>query len=162
MKDVSLNFDKYYINQGDPDYANIRFKNSTKISSYGCGVCCIAMIICKTLNLTTVADKQAVIKKVIADATNADGLLTYADINYKGKVFKCAKAADLGLVIQENEPGICRLNGHYVLINGYDTTRPRFEAFLIKDPGAFLNFNLAQPMKKYGEAIKDRITVKLQ
>ena len=160
MKDILINFDKYYINQGDPSYANIQFKNCTTIKTYGCAVCCAAMIICQALKLEGVPDKQAVIRKVIADATNGAGLLTYANISFGGALFKFTRGIkDLGPVIQSGTPGICRLNGHFVLVVGYDSSKPGLSAFLIKDPGAVANRNLAQPMEKYGREIKDRITL---
>lgn len=71
MKDVNINFDSYYINQGDSSFKDIPFKgNSGNVGQSGCGVCCAAMIICRELELTSNADKAAVIKKVIADSTN--------------------------------------------------------------------------------------------
>ena len=161
MKDILINFDRFYINQTDPDYANILFKNRTTIKSYGCGVCCTAMIICRILNLAEVKDKQSVIKKVITDATNAAGLLTYAKINFNGKVFKFTKGIDSNKLLLKNEPSICKLNGHFVLIHGYDSSKQQFEAYLIKDPGVAANRNLQQPMQKYGAEIKDMIAVRV-
>ena len=161
MKDIQIDFDKFYINQGDPNFADIQFKNKTKVRAYGCAVCCVSMIICKTLNLISTSDKQAVVRKVIADATNANGLLTYSDVNINGKVFKFKKGIDHEVALQNNEPSICKLNGHFVVINGYDSNKTGYEAYLVKDPGAMANKNLWQPMKKYGEKINDIITLKV-
>jgi len=160
MDYIWLNFDEYYINQGDPGFADIRFKNNTTIKSYGCGVCCAAMIVCKTLDLTQTGDKQAVIKKVIADATNADGLLTYSNVTYDGVVFKFIKNTDYMTSFDLCQPSICKLNGHFVLVNGFDSNQNAYEAYLIKDPGASANRNLQQPMQKYGSAIKDTIALR--
>ena len=161
MKDILINFDKYYINQGDPNYGNILFKNKTTVRSYGCGVCCASMIICRSLNLTEIKDKQDVVKKVIADATNSSGLLTYANINFNGNTFRFIRGIDSAGLLLKNEPSICRLNGHFVLIVGYDTSKQQYEAYLIKDPGAAANRHLRQPMLRYGNEIKDKIALRL-
>ena len=160
MKTILLDFDPYYINQGDPDFGNIQFKNKTTVKSYGCAVCCASMIICKALNLRAAADKQAVIKKVIADATNEGGLVTWTNINYNGRVFKFTKNADYWSMLWDNEPSICKLNGHFVVLNGFDMNKAGYEILLIKDPGVKANTNLAQPMAKYGQGFLDMIALK--
>jgi len=159
MKYTSIDIDKYYINQADPSFADIQFKDKTTIKSYGCAVCCASMIICKKLNLTSDADKQAVIKKVITDCTNANGLITWTDINYSGRVFKFSKNVDYWGMLWENEPSICKLNGHFVLVNGFDLNKAGYEILLIKDPGARANTNLSQPMQKYGSTFLDMISL---
>ena len=161
MKDILINFDKFYINQGDPNFADIRFKNNATVRIYGCGVCCASMIICKTLDLINISDKQDVIRKVIADATNAKGLLTYSKIEYDGKVFKFKKGIVPAAALEDNEACICKLNGHFVVINGYDSSKTGDEAYLVKDPGSAVYKNLRQPMQKYGEIIKDIIKLEL-
>ena len=160
MKDKLIDFEKFYINQGDPDFADIQFKNRTTVKSGGCAVCCAAMIICKSLNLTSAADKQAVIKKVIADTTNDGGLVTWADIKYNGRTFRFVKNVDYWGMLWENEPSICKLNGHFVLVNGFDMNKMGYDMLLIKDPGARLNSNLQQPMQRYGSPFLDMISLK--
>ena len=157
MKDVNINFDSYYINQGDSSFKDIPFKgNSGNVGQSGCGVCCAAMIICRELELTSNADKAAVIKKVIADSTNNKGELTYSPITYDGKTVTWTTVSDMAAQINNEVPVICQLSGHYVLVNGFDTSETGFSAYLIKDPGARANTNLAQPMEEYGETIKSK------
>jgi hypothetical protein len=87
VKDIIIDFDDYYINQGASSFANIKFKNGTTVGKYGCGVCCAAMIICREKGLTSNTDKANVIKKVIADSTNNNGDLNYNTITYDGTSF---------------------------------------------------------------------------
>jgi hypothetical protein len=160
MTNVNLDFDRYYINQGDANYSSITFKNKTTVGAYGCGVCCAAMIICKKLGLTSVADKRSILQKVIADATNNNGLLTYSPVSYNNTTFTFnTGVADMAQQLLYSKPTICQLNGHYVLVKGYNTSQSGYSAYLIKDPGAMANSNLQQPMNTYGSTIIKKISL---
>ena len=162
MRDVNIDFNDYYINQNASSFKDIRFKNNTTVGTYGCGVCCAAMIICKEKGLTSDSDKASVIRKVIDESTNNNGDLTYNTITYGGTKFNWSIVSDMAAEIDNNTPVICQLNGHYVLVNGFDTSKSGFSAYLIKDPGARTNTNLAEPMETYGETIKNKIVLKAQ
>lgn len=162
MRDVNIDFDNYYINQGASSFKNIPFKNDSTVGEAGCGVCCAAMIICKEKGLTSDADKANVIRKVIDDSTNNNGDLTYSTITYGGTKFSWSTTSDMAAELNGNEPVICQLPEHYVLVNGFDTSKSGFAAYLIKDPGARANTNLAEPMKTYGETIKSKRMLKAQ
>ena len=162
VKDIIIDFDDYYINQGASSFANIPFKNGTTVGKYGCGVCCAAMIICREKGLTSNADKANVIKKVIADSTNNNGDLNYNTITYDGTSFKWGTTTDMAAEVDKGIPVICQLPGHYVLVNGLDTNETGFSAYLIKDPGARGNTNLAEPMDTYGDTIKSKRTLKAE
>ena len=120
------------------------------------------MVICRAYGLTETGDKQAVVKQVIADATDANGLLTYANVNYGGTVFTFTKNTDYRASLDICQPSICKLNGHFVLVIGTDANRPDYEAYLIKDPGAAANNNLKQPMQKYGASILDMMAFRFR
>ncbi len=164
MIDINIDFEKYYINQADSNFATIKFKDGkSTIKDSGCGVCCAAMIICKEKDLTSNAGKIDVINEVIKQSTNNDGLLTYQPITYDGTKFVWSTISDMAGELEKNgKPSICQLPGHYVLIKGTDTSKSGYERYLIKDPGKKANTNLAQPMKTYGETIKSKRTLKAQ
>jgi len=160
ITNVDPNFRNYYLNQGASDFASIQFKNGTTVKSYGCAVCSIAMIICWKLGLTATADKVKVVKKVIADATNSSGdLLKNPSVTYGGLTVYGSNITDMHAQILAKKPAICRLNGHYVLVTGYDDSKTGFNAYLIQDPGSSANTNLSQPMAKYGTTIVEKLKV---
>jgi len=113
------------------------------------------------LGLAGVADKQSVIRRVISDSTNAHGLMTYSNVTYNGQVFKFTIINTRLPALMNNEPVICQLPGHFVVVNGYDSKKSGDEAYLIKDPGASANSKLLQPMKKYGADIRKMFTLKV-
>lgn len=54
-----LNFDNYYINQTASYVKNLTFKNNTTVGTYGCGVCCFAMIVCWDQGITSESGKAS-------------------------------------------------------------------------------------------------------
>ncbi|MDR1642630.1 MAG: hypothetical protein LBT59_23315, partial [Clostridiales bacterium] len=159
MEPVNIDLKPYYINQFDANFKKIRFANNSKVGQYGCGVCCAAMIICWKLDISTVNGKQSVLKKVIADATNFNGSLVYTNVACRGRVFQFdTHVVDMAGSILKREPAICHLNGHFVLVTGYDPSKPGFEAYIVLDPISKKNTNLKEPMRKYGSKIIKKIT----
>ena len=52
VKDIIIDFDDYYINQGASSFANIKFKNGTTVGKYGwCLLCSYDYLQRKRLNL---------------------------------------------------------------------------------------------------------------
>jgi hypothetical protein len=130
------------------------------VGKFGCGVCCAAMIICWKLDIYTVSGKQSVVKKVIADATDGNGSLVYTTVYYAGKEFEFdTHLVDMAGSILKGQPAICHLNGHFVLVTGYDPNRDGFEAYVIKDPASRKSRNLKQPMKWHGKKIIKKISL---
>lgn len=110
----------------------------------------------------TQKEKVKVVKQVIADSTDKNGDLNWSTITYGGTKFKWSTTTDMAAQIDLDPPVpvICQLPGHFVLVNGFDTDQSGFECYLIKDPGASANYNLAQPMDTYGTTIKSKRMLK--
>lgn len=143
----------YYINQKDSSYKDITFKNKTIVGTYGCGVCSVAMIVCKKLGLKTKDDKKKVIKHVIEEVTDGkgdlscNGTLTYNETKFS---FTQQTMEKTKKALENKDSVICFLKGkngtHFVVITTYDETKTGNEAYLIKDPGKKNNGNLKQAM----------------
>lgn len=151
-----LNFDNYYINQTASYVKNLTFKNNTTVGTYGCGVCCFAMIVCWDQGITSESGKASVVKQIIANATNSNGDLTYNFGTINNVSYTHSKVSDIAAQIQKDVPTVVQLNGHYVLAIGYDSSKSGYAAYIIKDPGSSSNTNLQQPMNKYGTTIKSK------
>lgn len=71
----------YYIGQDSSDFKDITF-GDTNIGDSGCGICCLAMTICRKAGVTTVDGKKAVIQAIIANGLSGNLLLNSSTIPY--------------------------------------------------------------------------------
>lgn len=150
IKSVNLNYDKYYINQGDTNFKDIKFKNGTTIKSYGCFVCAIAMKLCKRTNSRSISDKKRAIKSVISQATNSDGNVTGNSVTFNGYTLKQSKTQDMASQLLEGHACIAQVLGHFVLVVGYDKDKNDYEAYKVKDSGNRKFTTLQDVINKYG------------
>lgn len=141
--------DAYYINQGDANFKDIPFKNGTKVGPYGCGVCSFAMLVCRDQGITTVSGKQKIIKEIIANATNANGDLTYTFGAINGKTYTHTNGVDIEAELKKGRPVVAQVPGHYVVVYAIDDSKTGNAKYLVKDPGKKSNTHLQQVMNDY-------------
>jgi hypothetical protein len=101
----------YYINQGSSDFKDISF-GTTTIGSSGCGICCIAMVICRKAGVTTVAGKKGVIQAIINNGLSGNLLLNSSTIPYSNQNYSVSTTTSKPSSYSNT---IIQYNGHYVL-----------------------------------------------
>ncbi len=162
MKDVDLNYDNYYINQGDANFSSIKFKNNrTTVKSAGCFVCAIAMKLCKETNSSSISDKQNAIKAVIDQITDSRSYVNYnKSVTFNGYTAKVTQMDNLAGQLLQGHAYIARVPGHFVLVVGYDTSKIGLDGYIVKDPGNKNNKSLQDVILQKGSL--DKRTYKIR
>ena len=129
----------YYIGQTAADYKDIPF-GTTTIGVSGCGICALAMVICRKASVTTVAGKKAVIQAIIDKGLSGNSLLQSSTINYGSKNYAISITTSKpspynNTVIQYNTIS------HYVLAVDNST---------VEDPGTTSITTVSGADTKYG------------
>jgi hypothetical protein len=138
------------IKQYDTKFTNIKFKNSTSLSAYGCCVMSVAMIIKYHLQAY---DEHEIVKQVVSECTNSNGDFFYPpEFKINGTKFGCEKMAldkptpdrpkfDVSAEIDKGNAVVIALetqelkkNMHFVLCNQIGV-RGNLDTYKILDPG---------------------------
>lgn len=145
---------EYVIHQGD--YPNIKLGESRhSVSKSGCYVSSIAMIISWYLKDSSDETKLDLVRTV---AKNCDSTGNYSGdpVKYRNRVFKIEMLANncnlkqkesiLKEKLLKNKPLICQVPDHFVVANGYNEDKDKWEKYSILDPGRRVSETLKTPM----------------
>lgn len=111
----------YYIGQTSSDFTGIEF-GSTTIGVDGCGICCIAMAICRKASVTSTDGKKAVIDAIIKSGLNGNLLLHSSTVTYNGTKYTVSSTTTKPSSYSNT---IIKYSGHYVLaLNNTDVEDP--------------------------------------
>ena len=153
------------IKQSDPKFANIKFKNNTSLSAYGCCIMSVSMII--KYYLGDNSDTHTIVKQVVEICTNENGDFIYPnDFKICNVKFGCEIMAlekpkenerqlkfDVSAEIDKGNAVVIRVqtgtNMHYVTCNQIGT-RGDINTYKILDPGFGCN-TIGELMVKYKE-----------
>ena len=128
---------RYYIGQTMPEFRDIRF-GTTTIGKSGCGICAVAMVICRMAGISTVDGKKAVIQAIIGQGLTGNLLRGDFTVDHGSKRYRVTTTTKRPTAFHSS---IIQYFGHFVVA---------VDNHAAEDPGTASITTVAAADKKYG------------